>query len=181
MISIRPRLLIPVLACSLFLGACSTVRVQTDYDPEFDFSGLRSFAWASPVQEKMGDARLDNPLMDARIRKAIDATLVEQGFEPAEREAADFVVAYHLSLDQRLDVYTMNSRYSRRGYGGTTTTVSQYEQGTLIIDFAVENGEQLVWRGVGTRRLSRNASPEKSTENVNRAVAEILARFPPDA
>ena len=37
----------PVPAALLFtaLCSCSTMRVSTDFDPEFDFSGFRSLSW----------------------------------------------------------------------------------------------------------------------------------------
>ena len=173
------------LACgALLLASCSSVQVRTDYDPQADFSRLRTFAWASPVQEKTGDLRIDSPLLDERIRRAVESTLQARGFEKAAPRTADFVVAYHLSLEQRLDVRTMDSYYGYRrygawGYGGTQTTVSQYEQGTLIIDVADARAQRLVWRGSGSRRVSQSSDPEKATENVNRAVQEILAKFPP--
>ena len=103
----------------------------------------------------------------------------------------DFYVNYHLSTEQRLDVRIMNTGYAGgpygRGWGGagwggvgwTETRVDQYEEGTLVIDFLDASDRRLVWRGTGTRRLSRDLQPERVTKRVNEAVDEILAQFPP--
>jgi hypothetical protein len=39
--------------------------------------------------------------------------------------------------------------------------------------------KELVWRGTGTGALNPNATVEERTANINSAVAQILAQFPP--
>jgi len=63
--------------------------------------------------------------------------------------------------------------------GWTETTVSQYDEGTLVIDFVDRPARRLAWRGSGTGRLARNPDPDQVTKRVNEAVDEILAQFPP--
>ena len=55
----------------------------------------------------------------------------------------------------------------------------QAGEGTLIIDMIDASTKQLVWRGSATGVLDENPSPEKVTQNVNNAVAAILAQYPP--
>jgi hypothetical protein len=64
--------------------------------------------------------------------------------------------------------------------GWTETRVEQYEEGTLVIDFVDSPARRLVWRGAGTRRLSRDPQPDRLTQRVNEAVDDILAQFPPN-
>ena len=183
----------PVLSMALLVGtlACSSVRTNFDYDPEIDFSGWRSYAWYPGGSPPTGDVRLDNTLFRDRIVAAVDRTLAARGFTLVEDREPDFYVLYHLSTQERLDVRTMDSgwaggtagaRWGRPGWGGwgwTETRVDQYEEGTLVIDFADVAARRLAWRGSGTRRLSRNPRPERTTQRVNEAVEEILAQFPP--
>ncbi len=175
------RLLVGVIA----LCGCSTVRVTTDWDPKTDFSEFHSFGWLHEQQPQTGNFRLDNPLMDARIRAAVDRTLEQRGYLKVADAGADFVVGYHLGLERELDVRTMNTYY---GYGNghrwgavgyPQTQVREYERGTLVIDIADVDARELVWRGSGSRRLSNPSSPEKATQVIDKAVAEILAKFPP--
>jgi len=48
-------------------------------------------------------------------------------------------------------------------------------------DYDLSDAEtrRFFWRGIGERRLSQQSTPEKTTEMVNRTVAEILAQYPP--
>jgi len=178
--------LVPALV--LFGLSCAAVRVNEDYDPSVDFSGLKSFAWIPGTTPQSGDIRLDSPLIDARVRAAIERTLAERGYRKLAEGTPDFLVGYHLSMDQKLDVRTVNSgvgvgfgygRYGRGGVVGFDTTVQQYDEGTLIIDIANGADDRLIWRGWGSQRLRRNPSPEQTTQAIDRAVTEILKQFPP--
>lgn len=63
--------------------------------------------------------------------------------------------------------------------GGGTTTVSNYEEGTLVIDIVHWEKKELAWRGMGTSILEDIDDPDKVTEYVNIWVGKILAKFPP--
>ena len=71
--------------------------------------------------------------------------------------------------------------YGRRGgIGiGTGTSVRQYDQGTLVIDFIDAATEQLVWRGTGSDRLYNQLTPEETTSKVNNLVKKIMEQYPP--
>ena len=168
----------------LLLTSCTSVRLGLDYDTSTDFSTFRTFAWFPDSQRKDDDTNLKNPLMDARIRTAIEDTLSSRGYGKVPLESADFLVGYHLSIEKKLDVNTMNAtfgygRYGRGGSVGFQTSVSEYDEGTIIIDIADSETEILVWRGSGSRRIGESRDPDTMTEKVNRAVSEILSQFPP--
>ncbi len=181
-----------VLVLAALGTACSSVRTQYDFDPSTDFSAWRTYAWYPSGSPPTGDPRLDNPLLHGRIEAAVNRTLGVRGYTQVQGGTPDFYVNYHLSTEERLDVRTMNRTYAGgpyrhrwrgAGWGGvgwTETVVDQYEVGTLVIDFIDASARRLVWRGSGTRRLSRNPQPDKLTQRVNEAVDEILAQFPPN-
>jgi len=180
-----------LLVLAALATACSSVRTNHDFDPNTNFSAWRTYAWFLSGSPATGDPRLDNPLLHGRIEAAVDRVLAADGYVRVEDATPDFFVNYHLSTEQQLDVRTINRSYvggprgagwGRRGWGGaawTETRVDQFEEGTLVIDFIDVSARQLVWRGSGTRRLSRDPSPERVTQRVNEAVDEILAQFPP--
>ena len=62
---------------------------------------------------------------------------------------------------------------------GGSTYVTQYDEGTLVIDFVDMAKQELVWRGVGTGALDETPTVEQRTENINNAVTKILEQFPP--
>jgi hypothetical protein len=175
---------VALLVATVAVGGCSTVKVQTDYDPGADFARLQSYAWLPDPRPPTGDPRIDSTLLDSRIRSAVDSQLATRGFRQVSPDQADFLVAYHVALETKLDVDTIHHGYGYgrgRWYGGvsTSTRVSEYEQGTLLLDFVDPKTRQLLWRGSASARLRSKSSPEKSQERVNQAVAAMLKRFPP--
>lgn len=172
-----------IAGATLCVG-CSTLRVTTDYDPDADFSGWRSFAWLSDRPMQGGDPRLHNDLVDARVRGAVDRALAERGFEKAPEASADFLVAYYVGLETRIDVRTVHNsaRYSRRGWSGgvaTSTQVRQYEMGTLLLDMLDPTDRRLVWRGSANARIRERSDPAQRAQQIDEAVQSILDRFPP--
>jgi hypothetical protein len=50
-------------------GCASGIKVQTDFDPQQDFSQYHTFVWAAPPQTN--DPRLDSPLAQRRLQAAV--------------------------------------------------------------------------------------------------------------
>jgi hypothetical protein len=168
--------------------ACSGIKVDCDYDPSANFAPLRTWAWL-PDAGKSGDPRLDNALIDSRIRKAVEAELAAKGFTLVASKTPDFQVTYHVSIEGKLDVDTIyrdypgggygRYGYRRGGWGQTETRVREYDEGTLLIDVLQAGSGALLWRGSGVATVREESSPEKRTERINTAVHKILERFPP--
>jgi len=177
------RLLGWVLLGALLAG-CSGIKVRSDYDPTADFSTLRTYAWLPTPRAKTGDPRIDDPLINARIERAIDRAVAAKGFARVETEQADFHVTFYIGIDRKLDVTTMPRSYGYYGrwggfYGGTTTYVDQYDVGTLLIDVIDRGRNELVWRGVGETRLRQSRTPQESEQRIQQTVDAVLKDFPP--
>jgi hypothetical protein len=167
-----------VILAALFLLGCSTISVNQDYDPAYDFSKLKTFGFI-PITEEAGIDQLNA----TRLGDAIKTNLTAKGYTLAEQ--ADFGIALFFTKDTKTNIqstgYGYGYGYGYRGYGGMggSTYVTQYEEGTLVIDFVDMAKQELVWRGVGTGALSDSPSVEERTANINNAVTQILAQFPP--
>ncbi len=166
------------------LLSCSGVRVSQDYDVSVDFSEYRTFAWVSGKQPKTGDIRVDNQLLDNRIREAVDWTLIAKGFRKTTDGTSNLLVAYTLTIRSRLESDTVSTGFGYGGYpywggAGFETRVREYDEGMLVIDIGDAKQNKLLWRGTGTRRVTEHSDPKKTTEVINKTVAEILAQFPP--
>lgn len=173
-----------LIACIGLLAGCSSLSVKRDYDSATDFSGLKTFAWQHDRQPETGDPRIDNDLHDERIRRAVEATLSAKGFQLVDREKADFQVAYFMDYTRKLDSSSMSVGMGRGSYGryggvGYQTSVSEYDQARLTIDFISPAENKTFWRGVGTRAAYSGSSPDKVTRIVNESVSKILGKFPP--
>jgi hypothetical protein len=166
------------------IGACSSIQVTSDYDPQTNFGALRSYAWLANARQPGDDPRLHNSLVDARVRTAVDDVLATKGYRKTAATSANFLVTYYLGLENKIDVHTIHSSYGygyRGWYGGygTETMVDQYDEGSIILDVLDPKGSDLLWRGTGSARVSTSNTPEEREKRINEAVAKILASFPP--
>jgi hypothetical protein len=184
----RSHIKINMLLVLIIIVGCSGINVSQDYKPEIDYSDLETYAWQSETQDKTGDPRLDNPLLDERIRDAVDNFLLEKNYKKKSESVPDFYVTYALRIFRKIDSSGGSSgfsfgfgSYGRRGGFGVSTgsQVGEYDESMLVIDFIETGSGNLLWRGIGTRRLPQHPKPEKTTENVNQTVNKILSQFPP--
>lgn len=177
------------LVSALFLVGCSGIRVNQDYEPGTDFSKLKSFEWKSAEQPKTGDLRSDNPLLDARVRKAVEEQLAADGIQKTDGGSVDFLVSYSLAVrtgydSSRVGVgvgtgFGIGSGGTFGGIGVGAPVGSPSEEGMLVIDFTDPKTGDLIWRGTGSGRLSFQKAPEQTTEEVRALVEKVLAQFPP--
>jgi hypothetical protein len=170
-----------LLAAVLFLTACSTVSVTTDFDHLAPFSQYRSYVLV-PGNEKI---RL-SPSSEAALRDALRANLARHGISETS-ENADLHVVRHVSTKEKLAIHQSSDwGYGSMPYGygyygmwagapRTYTDVSQYTEGTLILDFVDAKTQKLVFRGIGTGTVS---DPETNADRIKEAVEEIVEEFP---
>ncbi len=171
-----------ILFTTLFISACSSVTVQSDFDPEADFSQYKTFRWyeGKPVP---GDELVMYPLVRKRFVESITGNLTSKGLTLMEGEGADLVVVIHAGMKERMQITEWG------GYGwynpwwgpyGGRVDVSYYEQGTVVIDLVDAKRKELVWRGLGTKAVQRYDSPAEAKEAIDMIVGKILNRYPPN-
>ena len=178
------------------LAACaSSIQVNHDFNPQVSFAALQTFDWM-PESGRQSDTRAANDLRERRFRTATEAYLTEKGFRKVT-SGADFVVGYHLTLENQVDYRTVNTYWGSGwgyrgmypggyygGYGGgmasSQTTAYGYVQGTLIIDIFDVESHELVWRGVGEGKVQEDLTPQERDQRTREAVEAILADFPPN-
>jgi len=179
------RYILILFGISLFTACGTTVNV--DYDKQTNFTSLKSFTLMPSPELKTGDERLDSPLVDQRVRKAIMATLQARGYQQVNSNA-DFAVAYQLGVRKEIDSSRASmtvgaGTYGRRSAVGMTYGhpgyVESFERGILTIDVLKGSDKRLVWRGSSGRRLYDGRTPEKTDKEINAVVKEILDKFPP--
>jgi len=168
-----------IITISIFLISCSSITVNQDYDPAFDFSKLKTYGFI-PIPADAGIDQLSADKLDAAIKNELNA----KGYTIAEKP--DFGIALMFSQQTKTNIQSYGYGYGygawgRPGmYGTGGVDVTQYQQGTLIVDVIDMANQKLVWRGTGSGVMSDSPSVEERTQNVNNAINQILAQFPPD-
>ena len=60
---------------------------------------------------------------------------------------------------------------------GQTTTIYV---GQLDLDMYESAKKDLVWRGTVSKTLDPKAKPEKQEKNINKSIAKLLKKYPPE-
>ncbi len=140
------------------LASCATtpqVSVKTDYNHKTSFSGYKTYAL------DLSEAPELRPTGRAALTDALKSSLAARGITEAGKGSADLVVVPVVSTQAKLHTMpTRNTTYalSHRGYGSgdwyMNYDVSQYTEGTLVIDFLDRKKHQIVFRGLAQGVLS---------------------------
>ena len=167
------------LAALLVLIGCSATSVRFDYERGADFSKYRSFDFYQ-VPEAVDTDRL----ILKRIHNIIAREMKAKGLAQDTGDP-DLLIAAHSQTKDKVDVQNWGYDYAdayHHGYwdmGPTMTTVSQYEEGTLIIDIVDNQDDELIWRGVASRPLPYNPTAETMDRIIDEVVTKALAKYPP--
>jgi hypothetical protein len=181
----KPATLMAAAAALLLLSACSStpsLEARTDYNREFDFSGVDTIA-IQPVQRANLAAVRISDMQVARMNAAFRGALQARGLKVVEDNAqADLLMTWHLVTEERMDVRTYNTQSSytcwRCGPAVSDVSVRQYTQGTLIVDMIDPERNRSVWRSIVQSRL-RQTDAEQAEALRNEAARASFAKFPP--
>lgn len=173
------RLPLALLTAALLTGiaGCATMSVTTDYDQDVDFSEYKTFNWVKQKPKIPPRRRIDAALLDKRIRDAVEAELAFKGFRRVTGGIPDFLVAYHLGAENKVDVSAFGYRYGPGGrWVGRQVEVHRYKEGSLILDIVDFDTRQLIWRGTAVGAIY---SPADLERKLLEAVGKALDEFPP--
>ncbi len=179
--------------CAVILGlaACSAVTVTTDFDPSTSFNKYHTYALK---QTKEGLTL--SPSSETAFRDTLRNGLAAHGIREAT-DHADLYVFHYVSTKEKTMIYQSygpgyggygawpgaapNYGPGFGGYGAwpgaapNYTDVSQYTEGTLVIDFVDAKTQKLVFRGIGKGIVS---DPETNAQHISEAVQKIILAFP---
>jgi len=173
------------LFLTLIASCSSSSKVKYDYDPEVNFVSLKTFDWMKQPASSGGGVKAAlarNTLLDKRIKNAVNRQLTAKGLKQ-DSSNPDFVIAYHVGVEDKVDVRDWGYTYAIRGrYWGVRTRgveVHQYKEGTLILDFVDAKTMELLWRAAGSGAAKENPTPKEVEKSINKAIAKFLENFPP--
>jgi hypothetical protein len=116
-----------------------------------------------------------------RVVHAIDSQLARKGFGNVdERSAPDVLVAYHVTFAKDLEFNGSSSGWGPYGIGSRTGTVRAQQAlvGTLRVEMTNAATGKVVWRGIASMDIDRNANPEKREKSLNKAAEKIFKNYP---
>jgi len=99
------------------ITGCSTVLVQSDYDREINFAHFNTFDWTSQSENSGSNAVQQNTLFEKRLKKAVDKELTANGFQKQTAEKPDFLIAYSIQVEDKVNLLSSGYGYGGYGYG----------------------------------------------------------------
>ena len=167
------------------LAGCTPFTVRYDYDSHAQYAAFKTFDWYAASPKAKGKAAgVDNPIMDRRVRNAVEQAMTAKGFKQEKAGEPDLLVTYYPVYRNRAVVTTTGFGgwgYRPYGYGVGTgfTEVRHYRDGSIVLELVDNKSNQLIWRAVAEGALSNLEDPQEADEQVGKAVQAMLTRFPP--
>jgi len=174
----------------LATGPSFAQKIYIDYDKDYDGAKNKTFQWAKTDDTSLAQA---DPLLHSRIVNAIEHYITLNGAREVLSDP-DVYVTYHTSTKEDVSFNTSSYGYGYPGgwgyggyygrygygyggYGGmSTTTVSTYIRGTLVIDVWDAATKELVWRGMAAN-ITVSDNPEKMAKRIDKAIKKMVDQW----
>ncbi len=178
-----------VLVGAVFgLGACTTLPVTTDVNPNFSVASCHTYTFAHEhVANADQPAAFGNPLNADRLRSAIEANMSARGVtRVGDGAAADCVVGYAMGSRQVFNDYYAGwgvgwgYGWGRRGWGGggwgyDGPWVSNETR--IAVDLFDAKSRTPIWHGAVSQTMSDLTGPNAAAR-INTATAAIFTKLP---
>jgi Domain of unknown function (DUF4136) len=181
------------------LAACASQppKPMVDFSPNHDFSQDKRIGLYARSGGVTGRSHMTlTPFQEERINQALRRALESKGFVFVNNpRQADLLISWHLNLTEKTDVKTFSEpasigmapafgRYNRYAMyncfncmNQTDVRVTEYTQGTFIVDMIDPRKQASVWRSVTQSKLKGEMI--KDQERLNDAAELVLGDFPP--
>lgn len=188
--SARRAAVIVFLSVGATIGGCSSIRVDTKYDPNIDFTTNTNFGWLPVPKARTGDLRIDHAALDAVVRTAVNRKLAARGFKWTTELEVDFWVVYHVAIRKKLEYSTLpigydyspawgRDQWTEENIGDRGTYVRSFDEGILVLDIVDARTSRLAWRGSAQAEVDAARSRRQKEARLKRAVGKMLFGFPP--
>jgi hypothetical protein len=169
----KHRLYFLMLVTSLLVLVTSVFaeEIRTDYDHHVNFSEYKTYSWAK--------VETSDSIWDERVKEAVDKELAAKGWTqvPSGGDVSVVAIGTTRTKPTLRTFYDGFDGWYWGGFGGATTYVENYTEGTLVVDMFDSKSKKLIWRGSASDVLS--SKPEKNIKKLDKAVQKMFERFPP--
>ncbi len=183
-----------VVGALVAMGCAGEVEVKTAIAPDADFSGARTFRFlsynATNATNATNPAASNDPMLESTItgrevRHDIARALTERGYQHGQG-MTDLTVAFYIGSKNKLQVTNYDYGYRFWGWRGwawghpwgvwPVQEVTEFEEGTIVIDVLDGSGKKLLWRGVGKSAVPDD--PNDYAKALAQTVKAVMDHFP---
>ena len=186
------------LIAGFFISGCSTLQVQVDSDPEYNFSSLNKF---NVVYTKKDDTR---DFFRNRFSKSLINYFENKNYVFVQKNEADFYIIFHLDVQKRSEIETNyqemgmnprhryymdisnldNNRYAplfplENRSSTKTTRTYEYEDGRLVVEILDVKQNIVFWQSIAEDELSDTSSSQKQkSAYIQNLLEKMFKDFP---
>jgi hypothetical protein len=183
---------IVLLALVAAVPLAAGMKVNVQFDKQFDFEGLKTYAWRldGPNPVRILENSLDKPEevrknLEPLVLAVVDEALGKKGFRRIESGQPDLYLDYYLLVGPNTE-----SQYHGQFVGAvpawglpdfamSTSALKVFEQGSLVIDVVSIAQKHTVWRGSAAAEIDRRRTAAERAKIIDEAVARMFEKFPP--
>ena len=161
----------------LLFSACNAPQVAFDYDQQFDFTQLRSYALYPEMVSGL------SPLDEKRLLNSLEEYLARNGLNTSGQP--DFYINV---FSEEYEEASRNTLGIGVGGGGGNLGVGVsggFPIGTpdtylsLSFDIIDATRDELVWQATVESRFNKDATPEKRQATLDKMLEKAFEKFPP--
>lgn len=183
-------LLATLIVSAFLLSACApSVKVRSDVAPDANMAQFQTYNYFS--QMGVEDENYSS-LLGQHFRDAISSEMSVRGYKMSDAPQLQINVSIgakdKVKVNTYQDPYLYGGAYGYRGGGGyygspwhggggTRTTVHQYTEANVYIDFIDSSERKLIWQGVATFTLT-DKMQQQIRETVQNTVAKVFEQYP---
>jgi hypothetical protein len=177
---------------ALSVAATAKVKVVTQFDKATDFRPMKTYAWHP---DGVGDVKIlqatgDDPVevrkrFDPVIVPTVDQMLAKQGLTLTPAADASLFVNYYILIGPGGSSQSMGQFmapvpvWGLPPFAPSTSALTVYEQGTLILDIGDAKQRSVIWRGSASDALDRTRKEAERDKIIRDALTDMLKKFPP--
>jgi hypothetical protein len=162
----------------LFATACS-VRVNTRYDPDTDFSAYRTFCWMDGCEFKIeGPDYLKREEIQQAVKEAIVRELNAKGLTE-DADQPDLLVGFNITVKNDTAIVFRRLEEPPIAWMPAPQERDQipFLRGTLIMALADKRKSEIVWQAAAVEYMEVRS--RITPENITRGIKKVMRRFPP--
>lgn len=182
---LRLSLLITTLLFALLCATEANAKMAIDFNPNFDFSKYKTFAYIGGV-ESLLRMQLNPELLNNRMHRAVVRELTAKGLREVQpEEDPDLVVRYWVETESNAQV-TGSAHWGVWGsyyYGYwtvmyTTMSTPVTHKGLLGIELIDAKARDLAWRLFVSEKIIHN-DPDKIWRTADSNIKKAFKNYPP--
>ena len=172
-------------------SAVAGVKVQSQRDPKFDFSKLRTWSWnpsgPGDVKVWVTAESKSEPVKrkyEPVIMQAVEDELGRRGLSRASGAQSDFTVTYYLLITVGTDAHEMGqflpavAQWGLPPFAAQTTALSIYPKGSLVLDIGSPDPSHVVWRAIAQAEIDLERTEAQRAVRIRNVVRDVVAKLP---